>query len=166
MPTLQRAGYSTVPSLTELSTWTRAQLEAVPNFQIVHATMGSVQWEGLTDVTDLNLDELVLFERNEKTHACSVEVYPLASDIPEAGAKLNKPATITVRQCWPTGYATGVAAAKSRHNTNDEEQQQRDDRLLAKYEKKLRATTERAGAEFIQYEPEQGTWSFKVQSFS
>lgn len=156
LPTLTRAGYTTSPPLADLALLTRAQLEQVSNFAVHHATMGSVSWEGLTDVTDLALDEIVLFERNEKTGTCSVEVYPLGSDIPPVGHKLNHPAIITVQQCWPTGYIAG----------EDSEDDPATERKMRKYEKKLRAATERAGAEFLTYSSEKGTWSFRVQSFS
>ena len=109
-------------------------------------------------MTDLNLDELVLFERNPDTQACSVEVYPLAASIPPVGEKLNKPAIISVRGCWPSGYTP--------RNHLSPEEEARAEALLEKYERKLKSTTKKAGAEFLQYQTAQGIWSFKVQSFS
>jgi len=157
-PILRRVGYSTLPALSELATYTRTELESVPNFTIIHESMGRISWEGMTDVTDLNLDEIVFFERSEKTGAVGVEVYPLGSDLPPPGSKLNKPAVITVKQCWPAGFNPRA--------TLDTQQSDLWAKRLTKYERKLRETTTRAGAEFLKYDPMKGEWCFRVESFS
>ena len=81
-----------------------------------------------------------------------MEVYPDEAAIPPVGQGLNKEAVVVLRGCWPAGWrrdADGEAADR-----------------LRRYEKKLRATSEAAGAKFISYDANTGEWTFKVDKFS
>lgn len=151
-PVLTRPHYYTIPALSELQQLSRSQLRAVPQFTVVHDRYGSIEWEGETDVTDLNLDEIVVFEKNQTTGAVSCEIYPDGTATPPLGAKLNKPAIITVLQCFPASYTTN-------NGRLSETQWQ-------KYENKLASTTEKMGAKFIQYARETGGWQFRVTGFT
>lgn len=153
VPILTRPLYYTIPSLDELSTMSTHQLQHIEYFVIGHEQYGRIEWDDV-DITDLNLDDIVVFDRNAKTKTCSVEVYgdTYHGVIPPLGEKLNKPATISL-QCWPIDYEI---------KQSNQEQMKKLDR----YEIRLRDTTEKMGAEFIEYEKQQGIWIFAVSGFT
>jgi len=87
IPKLTKPGYSTVPSLVQLSRMTEDELAAVEEFQVMNEHAKAI-WEGKTDVRYLDLDKLVEFGPK------SVEVYPNRVGLPELGKGLNKTAVI------------------------------------------------------------------------
>jgi len=110
------------------------------------------------DVSGLDLDSIVEFDRDPQTKTCSVEVYGdkymnnRNNKLPASGEKLNRPAIIAL-QCWPVDYNPDMADVDVMR------------RKLDKYEARLRSSTEEMGAEFIEYDKQQGIWIFAVPQF-
>ena len=146
LPTLSKFGYVTTPSLSELASKSEADLAALTGFTIAREGYGSIAWEGRVDVRGINLDSIVSIERQD------ISVYDdqeAAGTKPAVGEKLNGPAVLTLFKIFPKGGATATAEAKE------------------KFLKKLRkANAQMKDADFISYDPDQGTWKFRVDHFS
>jgi len=113
-----------------------AQLCQVDNFEIHRHGFGSIQWNGLTDLRQLDLDNIVHIDR------ASITLYR-DGNTPKAGTGLNKEAIITLR----VPPSRGVSG----------------DRDTARWIDRMREVTERAGNTFISYDME--TWIFQVKNF-
>lgn len=131
------------PSLEELSIHVLKDPDyssQVSDFTIGRCGYGSVKFFGKTDVRWLDLDKIVKFHSNE------IVVYEDESTKPIIGKGLNKPAEVTlVLQSLTASF------------------------LERKYDnvvKKLKYITERQGAHFISFEPENCKWKFSVNHFS
>jgi len=84
IPLDPKPGYKTVPSIQELARMTLTQLQNVENFSIENK-FGKIEWPGATDLTDLDLGELVTIT------ARNAEVYNEEKhEKPSIGQKLNK----------------------------------------------------------------------------
>jgi hypothetical protein len=100
-----------------------------------------------TDVRGLDIDNLVILRPKE------VIVYPDQERKPPIGEELNKPAIITLYNCWPRNKETGKIL--------------KDPEKLKLFEEKLKQTTKKKiGGRFISYNPENGEWCFRVEHFS
>lgn len=88
---LRRAGYYTIPSMSELSTMvdTEGNLN-VENFTIGRQGYGNIFFPGITNIKGMNFDDIVFFRHKE------VIVYPDDSKKPELGQGLNKKAQVTL----------------------------------------------------------------------
>ncbi|OQR91414.1 nuclear pore complex protein [Achlya hypogyna] len=137
-PTLTKEGYYTLPDIATLSTMSTAELQAVDNFAVGCKGLGCVQWYGATDVTNLQLDDLVLFSTRE------VVVYPDEDNKHALGSGLNRPALVELLQVYPP--------------TQPAKRQQYIDRV--------RTRTETMDATFVDYCPDAGVWKFRVEHFS
>ncbi|CAK4086421.1 unnamed protein product [Aphanomyces euteiches] len=137
-PILTKEGYYTLPEYSTLCTMSTAELKAVDHFVVGCKGMGCVQWYGTTDVTGLNLDELVLFAPKE------VIVYPNEDDKHVLGEGLNKPALVELLHIYPP----------------------EDPNKRAQYIDRVKARTEHMDASFVDYQPDSGVWKFKVEHFS
>merc|ERR1719498_163320 len=71
------------------------ELRCVENPTVSRPDVGSIRFHGITDCTNLNFERIVRLERGE------VLVYPDIEMKPKVGVDLNKPATVTMFQCWP-----------------------------------------------------------------
>merc|ERR1712072_831277 len=71
------------------------QLRSVENLTIARPDVGSICFHGSADCTNLDFERIVRLEIGE------VLVYPDSSLKPPVGVDLNKPATVTMFQCWP-----------------------------------------------------------------
>lgn len=124
---------------------TAEQLTKVKDFKVIHKGYGSITWKGLTDVTGIDLDKVVVFGDN------TLEVFP--DQTAKVGHPLNAKAEVTLEGCWPENKsgkreATGDAAK------------------IKKYEARLRKMQKNApGVHFKDYDPKNGRWSFTVDSF-
>ncbi len=134
-PRLKRQEYYTVPSLQELERMSGVELRRVKGFTVGNND-GKVEFEGDTDVEDLELDSIVQIEPR------AVVVYPETSEKPPVHSKLNKPATITLYRCTPK-------------STSDPDL----------FERRVRKVCEKNGAEFVSYDKETGKWVFRVEHF-
>ncbi|CAG5118198.1 unnamed protein product, partial [Candidula unifasciata] len=147
--TLTRPGYYTVPSLDEMIDLIDENGNClVEDLVIGRVGYGNVFFPGVTDVTGLNLDEIVHFRRRE------VVVYPDDDKKPPLGQGLNKKAEITLDCVWPSDKSTRSPIKNP-------------DRLkLMNYAEKLEETAAKIGGKFIDYRPETGSWVFQVNHFS
>ena len=88
---LRRAGYYTIPSMSELSTMVDAEGNLnVENFTIGRQGYGNIFFPGMTNIKGMNFDDIVFFRHKE------VIVYPDDSKKPELGQGLNKKAQVTL----------------------------------------------------------------------
>ena len=80
-----------------------------------------------------------------------VVVYPEDDAKPLIGEGLNKRAIVTLEGCWPVCKTT-------REHIKDPE------RIIStNYSEKLKKSTEKLGAKFLNYSPETGSCSFEVR---
>jgi len=137
LPKLTTTGYSLKPSNIELARMTLEQLKAVPNFTVQNQH-GKIEFEGLTDVSKLDIDQIVQIEAN------SVCVYPDNSEVmkPKDGHGLNKPARVTLYNCKP------------KKAIPPEE-----------FLEKIRKYCKDRDCEFVSYNSSSGTWEFRVKHF-
>jgi len=90
-PILTKPGYFTVPKISELAKYSYETLREIESFCIFNDE-GMIEFEGLTDVTFVNMDDIV-----DISHV--IEVYPDENEKPKIGQKLNKPAILTFHKC-------------------------------------------------------------------
>ncbi|GAB6029666.1 hypothetical protein CHUAL_005398 [Chamberlinius hualienensis] len=146
---LTRPGYYTIPSLDELATMVDDDGNCfVENFSIGREGYGNVFFPGITNVANLNLDELVHFRRKE------VIIYVTDESKPPVGHGLNKKAQVTLDCVWPNDK-TSRTPIKSPERLK-----------YISYEDKLEKATVSMGARFKEYRPETGSWVFQVDHFS
>ncbi|KAB7504932.1 Nuclear pore complex protein [Armadillidium nasatum] len=88
---LSRIGYYTMPSFEDLKEMVDPDGNClVENFTIGRYGYGNICFQGISNVTGLDLDSIVFIVRKE------VEVYPEGVTKPPVGEELNKPAFITL----------------------------------------------------------------------
>lgn len=160
--------YYTEPSLAALRTANYNELAAVHNFIVGRKGVGQIEFlepVDLTSIGDLNdiVGGIVQIRLKE------VVVYPEEDDFdprnPKDGAKrnfvpglkakqgtgLNVPARVSLDACWPTDRATREPIKDADHPR------------VKQMVNKLKNKSE---TEFVDFEPESGTWTFKVKHFS
>ncbi len=142
---LERPGYFTIPSMSDLGQMLNEKGECwVDNFAIGRVDYGCVTFPGATNLANLNLDEIVHIRRKE------VHVYPDDTKKPPVGQGLNKPAEITLHRIWPTDK-------HSKETITDPNRI-----IMMGYNKKIERATNEMDAQFIDYDPVTGSWTFKV----
>lgn len=94
-PILTKPGYHTQPKMSELAKYSFETLMEIDNFCVFNED-GMVEFEGLTDLTYVNLDEIL-----DISHV--IELYPDERRKPREGEKLNKPAVLTFNKCGLLG---------------------------------------------------------------
>ena len=144
---LERAGYYTIPPVSQLSLNTEGQC-LVTGFTVGRECYGNIHFPGTINIANIDLDEIVHIRHKE------VIVYPDDGNKPVLGDGLNRPAQITLDKVWPVDKSNG--------------DQIRSPERLQKmsYEEKLERASSRLGAKFVEYRPETGSWVFKVEHFS
>jgi hypothetical protein len=120
----------------------------VENFSVGRVDYGCITFHGITNVSNMNIDDIVHIRRKE------VHVYPDDSKKPPVGQGLNKPSEITLHRIWPTDKHTKMPISDP--NTI----------ISMSYDKKIERATIEMGAQFIDYDPVTGSWTFKVKHFS
>jgi len=144
-PTLTRENYYTVPDMHELENMTAEELKKVKDFKVGHKTYGSITWKGITDVTGIDLDQVVVFGDN------NLEVFP--NQTAKAGHPLNAKAEVVLEGCWP-------------ENKSGKREPTSDAAKIKKYEARLRKMQKNVpGVHFKDYDSKTGRWSFTVDSF-
>jgi len=135
-------GLEVEPDLWSL---TEEELAQVPELRISRAGVGSVTFHGMTDCRGLarrrNLLDVIVLNPGE------VVVYPNQHTKPPAGVGLNKPASVCLFGCLPKGQGLNDRRARER------------------YKKRVRQMTEDKGAEFVDYDCDEGIWQFRVAHF-
>jgi len=127
----------------DLSRMSSEELRHVRDLTISREGVGTITFEGETDVTGLDFETIVRLEVGE------VLVYPQPRTKPEIGVGLNKAATVTMYQCWPPN---GSLLAQ------DKEQQE-------EYKRRIKLMTEEKKARFLDYDCNTGVWKFAVEHF-
>jgi nuclear pore complex protein Nup98-Nup96 len=146
---LERPGYFTIPSMADLAAMTDSKGDCLAeNFAIGRVDYGCITFPGITNLADLNLDEIVHIRRKE------VHVYPDDTRKPPVGEGLNRPAEITLHRIWPTHKQTKMPIVDPNVIIN------------IGYDKKIERATIEMGAQFVDYDPVTGSWTFKVKHFS
>lgn len=127
----------------DLSMLDADEIRHVENLTISREGVGTITFEGETDCSDLDFQNIVRLEVGE------VLVYPHPKTKPEVGVGLNKAAIVTMYQCWPPN---GSMLAQ------DLEQQE-------EYKRRIKVMTEEKKARFIDYDCMTGVWKFGVDHF-
>lgn len=137
---LDLGGLMVEPDLWEL---TEAEAAHVSELRVSREGVGSVTFHGETDCRELkrSLREVVVLNPGE------VVVYPNQKMKPPVGTGLNKPATIVLYGCLPKTQGF------------------RDRKARDRYKKRVKQMTEDKGAEFLDYDCDQGIWHFRVGHF-
>eukprot|EP00439_Symbiodinium_sp_Y106_P077861 s548_g16.t1 len=106
--------------------------------------VGHITFHGQTDCRSLLkiLPHILMVERGE------IVVYPDAALKPEVGRGLNKPATVVLYGCMPKSQSC-LTDSRARH----------------RYKQRVAQMTEEKGAIFEDYDPDDGTWKFRVLHF-
>ncbi|KAG8681078.1 hypothetical protein FRC08_015853, partial [Ceratobasidium sp. 394] len=146
----QEGEYWMKPSLAELQSMSHDQLVSVKNFTVGRHGYGQITFLAPVDLTTVYAisgipEKTVLFEEG----ACTV--YPDESQKAPRGEGLNVPAEISLEKCWPKDKATRAPIK----NPNDPAWQRQERKL-----RKMKDT------EFVDFEPEKGTWTFRVPHFT
>ncbi|OLQ00132.1 Nuclear pore complex protein Nup96-like [Symbiodinium microadriaticum] len=131
--------------LVEPDLWllNEAQLSAVHDLTVTKQGIGCVTFHGQTDCRELVycLPDVVVLNPGE------VVIYPNQKAKPPVGSGLNKPSTIKLYGCLPKTQVF------------------RDEKAREKYRTRVKTMTEEKGAEFIDYDCDQGIWQFRVTHF-
>ncbi|KAG8453154.1 hypothetical protein GDO86_004828 [Hymenochirus boettgeri] len=144
---LSRDGYYTIPSLEELAKSVDENGECIVNgFTVGRKGFGSIYFEGIINVTNLNLDEIVHIRRKE------VIVYLDDQNKPLLGEGLNRPAQVTLDEVWPVDKTTRSVIKSPERLTE------------MNYKGKLEIASRKQDAQFVDYRPETGSWVFRVDA--
>lgn len=141
-------GYYIKPSLQVLGNQTRQQLKNTQHLVVGLKGVGEVTFEGPVDLSEIDLDQIMVGIVNFQPKTCTV--YPDEDAKPPQGKGLNVPATIKLEKCYPVDKTTRQPITDPQHP-----------RVIAII-RKLRAVPE---TEFIDFDASTGTWTFKVQHF-
>ncbi|KAL0384703.1 UNVERIFIED_CONTAM: Nuclear pore complex protein B [Sesamum radiatum] len=144
IPKLPNGEYYTVPPIEELAAKERAEpgcCSRVNDFIVGRLGYGSIKFLGETDICNLDLESVVQFKNRE------VVVYADCS----FGQSLNKPAEVTLLNIHCISKKTGKKYI--------------DGPQVESYKEMLIKKASEQGAEFVSYDPVQGEWKFRVQSF-
>eukprot|EP00919_Chromeraceae_sp_WS-2016_P073948 GHVR01174915.1.p1 GENE.GHVR01174915.1~~GHVR01174915.1.p1 ORF type:complete len:374 (+),score=146.75 GHVR01174915.1:453-1574(+) len=144
IPILTKQDYTTRPSSVAVSQMSEAELARVQDFQVTRNKVGSVVWEGITDIRGLDLDSLVSIEPG------SVCVYEKQESLPPLGCGLNKTAVVSII-VRPNKLPTDPEALKH---------------LQAKREDKLRSLCASQGTHFLDFDPHTWCWRFRVDGWA
>jgi len=133
-------GLHVEPDLWSLS---EAELACVHELRVSRDGVGSVTFQGQTDCRELveNISQMIILNPGE------VIVYPDPDFKPPVGHGLNKSACVELYGCLPKSLGF------------------RDTKAREKYKKRVQRMTEEKGAEFVDYDGEQGIWQFRVMHF-
>lgn len=137
------------PSKEEILNMNRVQRAQVDNFTVGRENVGQVRFRVPVDLTTIDIDEIynkiVLLE----TRSCTV--YPVAEKKPLVGKGLNVPAEISLQHSWPRAKdkKTKLPAKSGRQ-----------------FEKHVERLKSIPDTEFINYDADQGVWTFTVEHFT
>ncbi|KAE8628187.1 hypothetical protein XENTR_v10007381 [Xenopus tropicalis] len=146
---LTRDSYYTIPSMEELARSVDENGECIVNgFTIGREGFGSIYFEGIVNLTNLDLDSIVHIRRKE------VIVYVDDQNKPPLGEGLNRPAQVTLDEVWPIDKTSRCMITSPERLSE------------MNYKSKLENASRKQGAQFVDYRPESGSWVFKVNHFS
>ncbi|KAF0382647.1 Nuclear pore complex protein Nup98-Nup96 [Gigaspora margarita] len=148
-PILDNEYYST-PTIKDLKEMSPEQLKEVSGFQVGRKGYGAIEYPDQVDLSDVKpiediLGKIIKFESQHCT------VYGTEYNKPPPGQGLNKPAIISLTNCWALDKSNRQPVT----DPEDPRYQQRIDRL-----KRVE------GTKFITFIPSTGTWVFQVEHFT
>ena len=119
------------------------ELSAVSHVIVEHKGIGKIEWEEPVDLRDIDLDEVIEIEKT-KEGSSYISVYENlsgSSQYPAVGEGLNHPAKLTLYGIFPKSGST----------------------IPGDF---LKEKTKEIGGEFISYDNQTGSWSFRVPHFT
>ncbi|KAF8359364.1 npp-10, partial [Pristionchus pacificus] len=141
--------YYTIPSIKAMRDMVRDGQVVLPDgLTVGRHTFGTVFWAGRLELTNVTLDEIIVFRSKEVT------VYPDETIKPPLGQGFNRPAEITLERVWPVDRQTKEEVKDAVALVN------------MGWREKLEKTTLRMDADFKDFRPVTGSWVFRVKHFS
>ncbi|KAI8605514.1 nuclear protein 96-domain-containing protein [Dissophora ornata] len=139
------------PALEDLRKLSQSELQHVSGFQVGLPGFGSVAFQEPVDLTTVPslsaiCGNIVIFDHK----IC--KVYPDESNKPPRGQGLNVPAIISLEGCWPKDRATGETV--------------KFDKSSPQYTQHLKRLKRQPETTFMDFNAENGTWTFRVEHFS
>uniref|UniRef100_A0A158R504 Nuclear pore complex protein Nup98-Nup96 n=1 Tax=Syphacia muris TaxID=451379 RepID=A0A158R504_9BILA len=147
-----RPDYECEPSLKELEVLAERNggvCHISDGFTVRRLAYGSVFWPGPFDLSNVDLDEVVVHFRQHE-----VTVYPDDEKKPPVGEGLNRFAEVSLERVWPLDKIT-------KEIIKDPVRIER-----CGFRAKLERCCASMGAKFKDYRPETGTWVFSVPHFT
>lgn len=141
-------GYYISPTLETLASMPKEGLKQVQNLVVGRRGCGEVKFNQTVDLSEISLDDI--FGKIVYIDEKKVVVYPDSETKPAKGTQLNVPATVTLRNCFPTDKNTGAPIRNASHPR------------FQRFKEKLH---EREKTTFVSYDEKTGTWVFKVNGF-
>lgn len=144
----EKEGYYLSPTLEALQGMTQEELKHVEKFTVGRRGYGEVKFDVPVDLSKLDPHDIMgkLVVIAEKR----VIVYPDESQKAPQGTELNVPAIVRLEKCFSTDKDTKKPITDPEHPR------------FKLFVERLKA---RPGVEFIDYDKESGTWTFRVDSF-
>ena len=140
--------YFTKPAMKDLKNMSRQQLKSVGNFVVGREGVGRIEF-GPVDLTNTPLDDICgnIVQLNPR----SATVYQDDHNKPSEGKALNVPSTIYLENSWPRSQG-GKRAVTSKSGKE--------------YDKHIARLKRVSGTKFLNYNADNGIWSFKVDHFT
>ncbi|KAJ6232996.1 nuclear pore complex protein nup98-nup96 [Anaeramoeba flamelloides] len=135
--------YYTIPPSRKLLTMSVNQLSKIEDLVIGRKCYGEVMFPGITDINNLNLEDIVFFYQTQ------IIVYPDVTKKPKPGEGLNKRARILLQNCYP------LKKGSKEYSKNPEK--------IKNLVKKLKMVTKKFDGKFINWS--KGKWIFEVENF-
>ncbi|KAI6197105.1 hypothetical protein M3Y94_01185700 [Aphelenchoides besseyi] len=146
---LSKRSYYTEPSIDELANFVQdGKVHLADGFAIGRIGYGRIEWCGPISFSNVDLGEIVQFRRKE------VQVYPDDTKKPEIGEGFNRKATISLESVWPINRVT-------REEVRDPLSVEAQD-----FARQLERKCIKMDADFVDYDAENGVWTFRVRHFS
>jgi nuclear pore complex protein Nup98-Nup96 len=145
--------YWTTPSLKQLRTMSRQQLQNIEKFIVGREHVGQVEFgrSGGVDLSTVPLDRICGDLVSLETRVCTV--YPDDQEKPPMGEGLNVPSTIALEDSWPRAIRDGSVAPGSKAAAKANE----------KHKRGLACVKD---TEFADYNIDTGVWTFNVEHFT
>lgn len=147
LPFLSKQGYKTNPDIRQIYRMSKEELENVKNFEIYNEH-GKIRFDEPVNLTYMNLDKIVNIESKNLT------VYQNGNEEvkPEIGKGLNKAATVTMFKCFP----------KDKYSDKEVD---KDKEKMQTFVSTLQNICKNKNAVFVDYNKDNGDWTFKVDHF-
>lgn len=139
------------PSLEELRKMSTTELAKVKDFKVGVPGIGSVSFLEPVDLTTVSSLSSICGHIVQFSHKICV-VYPDEQNKPARGEGMNVPALISLERCWPVDRSTREPIIVDKSSP-----------VFISHVKRLKRQAE---TEFIDFTPDNGTWTFKVRHFS
>lgn len=140
--------YWTEPSIKHLEKMGRQQLQKLGKFSVGRDGVGRIEF-GPCDLSNVPLDDIC--GDIVRLDLRSATVYHDDQHKPKPGEALNVPSVIHLENSWPRSAGGKQAVAKKSGK---------------EYEKHLTRLKRVVGTQFVNYEPETGVWTFRVEHFT